>query len=35
MNSNISPNRNDITMNNDHSNNIAVVYICGSNLIYE
>ncbi len=30
MNSNISPNRPDINMNNDYSNNIAVVYICGS-----
>jgi hypothetical protein len=35
MNSNISPNRTDINMNADFSNNIAVVYICGSKQMYE
>ena len=31
MNTNNSPNKNDLSMNTDYSNNIAVVYICGSN----
>lgn len=35
MNSNITPNKNESIMNmgTDFSNNVAVVYICGSNLI--
>ena len=36
MNSNFTPNKNDSIMNlgTDFSNNVAVVYICGSNYYY-
>ena len=33
MNSNITPNKNDIPMNIDYSNNMAVVYICGGKFL--